>query len=175
MMNVLIEKSHSTSESGSEGGTKPTQPTGSASVLKAFEEEQHALYDHAAKALGIKFWNKLGYSCTENPDEFGIDLIVEGHGRKFFCEVEIRLAWHGQDFPYETLELPLRKKKFAKGNCMFLVINNAQSHALSVPAKHVRASPIIEKPNKKVTSGTEQFFSIPLKFTQHWNLLAEGK
>ena len=25
----------------------------------------------------------------------------------------------------------------------------------------------------KVTSGTEQFFSIPLKFTQHWNLLAE--
>lgn len=172
MMNVLIEKSHSTSESGSEGGTKPTQPTGSASVLKAFEEEQHALYDHAAKALGIKFWNKLGYSCTENPDEFGIDLIVEGQGRKFFSEVEIRLTWHGPKFPYETLELPIRKKKFAKDNCMFLVINNAQSHALSVPAKHVRSSPIIEKPNKKVPSGTEQFFSIPLELTQHWNLLA---
>jgi hypothetical protein len=61
-------------------------------VLKAFEPEQHELYDPAAKTLGIKFWNKLGYSCTENPDEFGIDLIVEGQGRKFFCEVEIPLV-----------------------------------------------------------------------------------
>jgi len=143
-------------------------------VLKAFEPEQHGLYDHAAKTLGIKFWNKLGYSCTENPDEFGIDLIVEGHGRKFFSEVEVRLSWHGQEFPYKTLELPLRKKKFAKGNCMFMVINNAQSHALLVHAKHVRSSPIIEKPNVKVPSGTEQFFSIPLEVTQYWNLLAEG-
>ena len=141
-------------------------------LLKEYEPEQHALYDDAAKRLGIQFWEKIGYSCHENPDPYGIDLIVEGKDRSFYCEVEIRLAWKGPSFPFPTLMLPLRKKKFARDRCMFMVINRGQTHAMMVHAKDVLASPTVENANERVSEG-ERFFDIPLEATQLIPLLAK--
>ena len=57
-------------------------------MLKQFVEEQHAIHDAKAKESVRQFWVKLGYDCIENPDEFGVDLLVDGKGREFGCEVE---------------------------------------------------------------------------------------
>ena len=56
-------------------------------MLKYFDKSQYALYDAHAKEVARQFWIKLGYNCAENPDEYGVDLLVEGKGRKFGCEV----------------------------------------------------------------------------------------
>jgi len=87
--------------------------------------------------------------CIENEDPFGIDLIVERNGKSFGCEVEIRQKWHGTAFPFDSLYLPLRKKKFAKDKSVFMVENK----------------------NERVPSG-EKFYSVPLDKCHHINLLA---
>ena len=45
-----------------------------------------------------------------NPDTYGIDLIVDN---TFYCEVEVKHNWKGKDFPFSTLQLSDRKRKFA--------------------------------------------------------------
>lgn len=140
-------------------------------MLKAFEEDDWKIFDAPAKSLGIKFWEAMGCDCVENDDQFGIDLIVERNGKTFGCEVEIRQAWHGVDFPFASLFLPLRKRKFAKDKSVFLVINNSQTHAMYVRAEDVLASPIVANKNEKVPSG-ERFFSVPLDKCHYLNLLA---
>ena len=45
-------------------------------MLKQFGEEQHAIHDAEAKEAVRQFWVKLGYGCIENPDDFGVDLLV---------------------------------------------------------------------------------------------------
>ena len=79
-------------------------------MLKQFVEEQHALHDAEAKAIAQHFWIKLGYTCVENPDQYGVDLLVEGKGRKFGCEVETKTGWHGPRFEFPTLRIPFRKQ-----------------------------------------------------------------
>ena len=73
---------------------------------------------------------------------------------------------------FPTLMLPLRKKKFAKDRCMFMVINKGQTHAMMVHAKDVLASPTVENANERVSEG-ERFFDIPLEVTQLIPLLAK--
>ena len=64
-------------------------------MLKQFVEEQHAIHDAEAKEAVQQFWVKLGYNCIENPDEFGIDLLVKGKGCEFGSEVETKTAGMG--------------------------------------------------------------------------------
>ena len=67
-------------------------------MLKQFEQEQWELFDAPTKEVATKFWIQLGYECIENPDDYGIDLLVKGKGKEFSCEVEVKLGWHGPTF-----------------------------------------------------------------------------
>ena len=64
-------------------------------MLKHFVHEQHALHDAEAKKAAQEFWIKHVYKCIKNPDEYRIDLLVDGKGRKFGCEVETKTGRHG--------------------------------------------------------------------------------
>ena len=122
-------------------------------MLKQFVEEQHAIHDAEAKEAVRKFWVKHGYDCIENPDDFGVGLLVEGKGRKFGCEVETKTGWRGPEFEFPTLRIPFRKKKFAKGRATFFMLNNARSHAAVVGRNDVVKSPVMQVKNKMVPMG----------------------
>ena len=122
-------------------------------MLKQFVEEQHAIHDAEAKEAVRKFWVELGYDCIENPDELGVDLLVDGKGREFGCEVETKTGWHGSEFNYPTLHFPFRKKKFTKGRATFFVLNNARSHAAVVSRQKLLKSPVVQVKNKMVPMG----------------------
>jgi len=51
----------------------------------------------------VKPGQRRGYSCLENPYEFGVDLLVERKGKKFGCEVEVNTKWFGAEFTFPTL------------------------------------------------------------------------
>ena len=122
-------------------------------MLIQFVEEQHAIHDAEAKEAVRQFWVNFGYDCIENPDEFGVDLLVEGKGRKFSCEVETKTGWHGSEFNYPTLRIPFRKQKFTDDRVTFFVLNNARSHAAVVARNDVVKSPIVKVPNTMVPMG----------------------
>ena len=99
-------------------------------MLKYFDKSEYALHDAHAKEVARQFWIKLGYGCIKNPDEYGVDLLMEGTGRKFGCEVETKTGWHGPEFEFPTLHIPFHKKRFTKGRITFFVLNSGASMQL---------------------------------------------
>ena len=140
-------------------------------MLKYFDRDQFARHDAHAKEVARQFWINLGYDCIENPDEYGVDLLVEGKGRKFGCEVEVKTGWHGPEFNYPTLHIPFRKKKFTKEKVTFFVLNNARSHAAVVSRNDVVTSPAVTVPNKFVPAG-DLFYDVNVQDAKIINLLA---
>ena len=91
-----------------------------------------------------KFWVELGYHCIENPDEFGVDLLVDGKGREFGCEVETKTGCHGPEFNYPTLRIPFHKKKFTKDRVTFFVLNSGRTHTAVVSRQRLLKSPVVQ-------------------------------
>ena len=141
-------------------------------MLKQFVEEQHALHDAEAKAIAQQFWIKLGYTCVENPDQYGVDLLVEGKGRKFGCEVETKAGWHGPKFEFPNLRIPFRKRKFTDDRVTFFVLNSGRTHAAVVSRQKLLKSPVVQVKNKMVPMG-DYFYEIDLEDVEFINLLAE--
>ena len=141
-------------------------------MLKQFVEEQHALHDAEAKAIAQQFWIKLGYTCVENPDQYGVDLLVEGKGRKFGCEVETKTGWHGPKFEFPNLRIPFRKRKFTDDRVTFFVLNSGRTHAAVVSRQKLLKSPVVQVKNKMVPMG-DYFYEIDLEDVEFINLLAE--
>jgi hypothetical protein len=112
-----------------------------------------------AKQKAIEYFKSQGVNAIVNPDDYGIDLIVDG---RFYCEVEVKHNWRGDTFPFSTLQIPERKMKFVKSDMpvVFMVMNSDHSYALLTLGEDVMASPLKEVPNKFVSSG-EMFFQVP--------------
>lgn len=139
-------------------------------MLKEFEPERWEKYDTPAKDAAMKFWQRRGYSCLENPDEFGVDLLVEGKGKKFGCEVEVKTKWFGGEFTFPTLHIALRKRKFMDAPCQFIVFNHSLSHAALVARNRVLRSPVVEIKNVTVPAG-ERFYDVPVSEVVVINML----
>lgn len=140
-------------------------------MLKQFVEEQHAIHDSEAKEAVWKFWVELGYECIENPHEYGIDLLVEGNGRKFGCEVEVKTGWHGPEFNYPILRIPFCKQKFTNDRVTFFVLNSGRTHTAVVSRQKLLKSPVVQVKNKMVPMGG-YFYEIALENVEFVNLLA---
>ena len=129
-------------------------------MYKVFQQKDFNRYDEAARAAAKKFWSSVGYTCEDNPDEYGVDLVVKGQKKMFFCEVEVKTVWHGVQFKYPTIHLPVRKAKFLTKPTQFMIFNNSLTHAAVIGRKKVINATKVEVPNKKISFG-EKFFDIP--------------
>ena len=124
-------------------------------MRKYFEPQDFEKFDAAAKLVAQSFWQRLAYQCIENPDVYGVDLLVKGNGKKFGCEVEVKQSWHGAEFPFPSLHLPYRKKNFTKRSKSFFVLNSGITRAAIVSRKVVIASSINLIKNYKVPRGEQ--------------------
>jgi len=129
-------------------------------MYKVFQSKDFNKYDEAARNQAKSFWSSQGYTCTDHENEYDVDLVVEKDGKRFFCEVEVKTVWHGIDFNYDTIHIPVRKAKFLDKPTQFMVFNNSLTHAAIISRKSVWDSPIVEVPNQKIRFG-EKFFDIP--------------
>ena len=129
-------------------------------MYKEFQKDDFDKFDEAARTKAKNFWISQGYSCEDNPDEYAVDLICSKDDTKFYCEVEVKRPWHGVAFKFDSLHIPLRKKKFLDKPMQFMVFNNSLTHAAVVSRKTVLASPTVEVSNVKIRHG-ERFFNIP--------------
>ena len=148
-----------TTVSGIGASTQHFSTTGTR-MYKAFQKSIFNKYDEAARNQAKAFWSSQGYSCTDHEDEFDVDLVVEKDGRRFYCEVEVKTVWHGKEFKYETIHIPVRKAKFLGKPTQFMVFNNSLTHAAVIGRKAVLKSKKVEVPNVKIRFG-EKFFDIP--------------
>jgi len=131
-------------------------------MYKVFQQKDFNKYDTAAREAAKRFWSSVGYDCTDNPDDYGVDLVVTGQNKMFFCEVEVKTVWHGVQFKYPTIHLPVRKAKFLTKPTQFMIFNNSLTHAALFGRKVVLDSPCVEVSNVKISHG-EKFFDVPFE------------
>ena len=140
---------------------------------KPFSQELHAKHDPRARQAVARMLEKRGLIAYENPDRYGIDILVYRCTYKPYSvygalvgrvETEVKACWKTEKFPYPTVHIPLRKAKFigASRKCRtyFVLFNNLLTVSVWVPAAVVWSADRANVPNKYMDS--EEFFDIPI-------------
>ena len=131
-------------------------------IYKQFNKESHAANDKPAKDLVIRFLQSKGIDATENPDKYGIDIIAPRY------EVERREIWI-DNFPFKTVHIPARKKKFLNYSIVYAVVNRDFNKIMFCASEIIKQSNLIEVPNKSVPKD-EYFYDVPLEEWYVYNI-----
>ena len=131
-------------------------------INKEFNKESHAANDKPAKDLVIKFLKSKGLDAMENPNDYGIDIMVSRY------EVERREIWTNK-FPFQTVHIPARKEKFLKYNIIYAIVNKDFNKIMLCTSEIIRQYNKIEVPNRSVPTG-EYFYDVPIKEWSTYNL-----
>lgn len=130
-------------------------------VRKKFDKDLYDIYDSVAKEAARDALQKKGYTVCDNIDKYAQDLVAEKDGKMFLVETEVKNVWKGPEFPYDTVQLPERKKKFFKERTLFFIWNAELTHAIVFWSDDVKDLEPVEVPNKYRYKG-EYFFQIPV-------------
>jgi len=133
-------------------------------IYKEFNKESHAANDKPAKDLVINFLKSKGLDAMENPDKYGIDIVVPRY------EVERREIWI-DEFPFKTVHIPARKEKFLKHSIVYAVVNKDFDKIMFCRSEVIRQYNLIEVPNKSVPEG-EYFYDVPI---EKWHIYNTGE
>ena len=131
-------------------------------ITKKFNQQLHDKYDPPARKA-VTDWVKMkwGLECRENPNVFGVDLIVLREGKRVgYIEVEVR-NWAYCHYP--TIHIAHRKEKLFQQDLptLFFALTQDLTHAYWCQAKVAKSYPLIEVKNFEVPNG-ELFFDIPV-------------
>jgi hypothetical protein len=147
-----------------------TVQTGMQSLRKKFSQSLHNQYDPPAREAVTK-WVKMkwGLECRENPNVYGVDLLVYRADKLVgYIEVEVR----GWDYcHYPTIHCAQRKEKLFQQDLpvLFFALTQDLIHAYWAKAQVIEGSPLIEVKNFEVPAG-ELFFNVPIKHFKYVNL-----
>jgi len=132
-------------------------------MRKHFDKNLHKLFDQKAKNAAIKLFEPLGISLIENSETKGVDLLAYKDGEHlFYVETEVKSVWATDEFPYENVQFPYRKQKYAilDKPTIFLMFNGRMNKFLTVCNEDLVKSPVEIVRNKYVAYG-EYFYQVP--------------
>lgn len=133
--------------------------------LKVFDPKLFEENDPKSRKIIIEYFKKDNINLKDNIDKYGIDLITED--QSFGVEVEHRLAWKSKHFPFNTINLPERKKKLFNKNGTWYAILSKNFLGIGIVNGEVireiiaNQSPV-ESSNKYINQG-ECFYKISKK------------
>lgn len=127
---------------------------------KKFDSDLFDLTDSPAREATKQYLSRMGQTAIDNPNKYCADLIIED---LCYVECECKLVWKGPAFPWPTVHLPQRKKKFAKLDMpvLFYIWNAEYSHAMRIAGELLTDDRLVEVPNRMIAKG-EYFYSIPM-------------
>ena len=114
----------------------------------------------AINAVTLLLTNR-GWKVT-SVEDYHADLIATMGNITMYHEVEIKNVWRGK-FQWSTIQIPERKVRLLdhyNDDIIFWVISQDVSAAWAIDGLIVRHSPLVEVPNRYVSSG-EKFFQVP--------------
>lgn len=134
-------------------------------MRKQFSPELFEKYDSVARSATKEFIEGQGWDVVEHPDKYAQDLIATKDGMEVLVECEVKTLWKGGAFPFGTIQLPERKKKFFHPNAVFFIWSQDMSDAIYFWAKDIDHLDPVPVSNKYIESG-ERFFQIPIELTK---------
>lgn len=133
-----------------------------------FNKEAFDAVDELSRNASKKYISSKGYCVKDNPDVYGVDLIVYlNPTKKIYVECERRNIWSNGKFPYDTIHIPYRKKKFVELDypCIYHAWDSNYEYAVSIHSNVIKDSPVVEVPNRAIAAG-EYFYDIPMNKTK---------
>ena len=130
---------------------------------KKFSKALHQANDPKSRKVVKEFLAKQGIVVEDNPNRFGVDLISKDGTLQI--EVEHRLVWQSEEFPFEEINVPERKAKFfIENHIAYAILSASYSHIGMIDGKTLRSylvdNNLKESSNKYVKYG-EFFYKIP--------------
>lgn len=132
-----------------------------APVRKRFDRQLFEEFDRSARNSARSYYSNLGYHVVDHPNTYAQDLVASKEGETFCVEVEVKRVWSGATFPYSTVQLPERKKKFCNTPTKFMIMNREMTHAVVFNSETLLELEPVEVPNRYCFEG-EMFFQVPL-------------
>lgn len=134
---------------------------------KPFSLELYQENDEKARNAVMQYLNDEDLYVKPNDDRYGPDLCVYlGYKHKAYIEVEVKRVWKAdQDtFPWSTVQIPERKRKFTKTtkSVEFWILRSDLKMAVIIPDYILDSSDSVEVPNSMVSSG-EKFIQVPIE------------
>lgn len=145
---------------------------------KKFDQKLHDEYDLDARWMLMYYFQSIGAEVEEDPlgewglGDKGIDLrVVLKDGRVIYIDVEVRPGWRRGDFPFDTIHVPERKRKFLSDSLdvYFISLRKDLAVALAVAGNKLCDEMLTEVSNKYIESG-EYFYDVPVEETKFLDL-----
>jgi hypothetical protein len=135
---------------------------------KPFSRALHQSNDPQSRKIVIEYFKRQGLSLNENTNPYGVDLVSADGSVQM--EIEHRLPWADDDFPFSEVNVPERKAKFLReGKAQYVILSRDYSHMGVIEGKDIM--PFIVDNNlqlnrNKFVKDGEFFYKVPVtKFT----------
>ena len=141
-------------------------------IHKRFDKALFKANDPKSRKVVKEYLLKQEIPVEDNPNKFGVDLISKDGSLQI--EIEHRLVWVNEEFPFSEVNLPERKAKFFVENSIaYFILSKDYSYIGMVSGivlrKHMVETNLKESSNKYVRKG-EYFYKIP-KSAFKWDKL----
>ena len=132
-------------------------------VSKPFSKSLHAKNDPTSRKLVKKFFAERGVTLTDHPNKYDIDLQTEDG--KIRVEVEHRLNWQEEEFPYEKVNVPQRKAKFFEaGNTHYCILSRDFKYLGFISATDIQQfmrPECLKESSNRFVEKDEFFYKVP--------------
>ena len=133
-----------------------------------FNKDCFDAVDAESRRASKRYIASKGYKVEDHLDQFAVDLVVTTpDGGTIYVECERRNIWSNGKFPYDTIHIPYRKKKFLELDfpCVYHAWDSNYEYAVSIHSDVIKQSPIVEVPNRAIAAG-EYFYDVPINKTK---------
>lgn len=130
---------------------------------KRFNAALHRGNDPKSRTVVKEYLSKNGLIVEDNSNKYGVDLISKDGTLQI--EVEHRLPWVEEEFPYAEINVPERKAKFLReGNVQYIILSRAYDRLGIIMGRDIKSfivdENLVMNPNKYVKNN-EYFFKVP--------------
>lgn len=130
---------------------------------KTFSKALFNGHDPASRRVVKEYLAKNNILVEDNPNKFGVDLISKDGTLQI--EVEHRMVWKEEEFPFAEINVPERKGKFFVQECVsYAILSENYSHIGMISGKELKKyivdENLAENRNRFVKEG-EYFYKIP--------------
>ena len=135
---------------------------------KTFSKNLFDAHDKFAKDVVKSLLEQTGTLVVDETEAYGShDFIVSRNGKETKIEVERKMGWKQDAFPFSTHDIPHRKKT-SKAD-LFFQVNARGTAVMMCPMSDVLSSPVVHK-NTCFGTINEPFFAVPISKVRYYFL-----
>jgi len=142
-------------------------------IHKKFDKQLFDQNDPKSRSVVKEFFKKHNLLFKDNTDKYGIDLLSSDE--TVGIEIERRLVWVGNSFPYDEINLPERKTKFFLKNIatFYVILSKDYSRMGMISGKVIKeylTDDLLKENSNKFVNNGELFYKIPKNKFKWFNL-----